>query len=187
MSEPSSSGGSSSSGGGATGSVRTSPGAGSSPSPSRDREARAHRAETSRPGSGRVIAAVLLGLVVGVLGTLALVTMTDEDEAEVDPFAGLIQRDGYQAVILANDRVYFGKIEAAGADFYRLDDAFFLRETAAGEGDEAQATRALLPINRELHGPENSMLIRRSEVVLVEDLADDSPILREIERQVDAR
>ena len=133
-----------------------------------------------------MLAGVLLGLVIGVLGTLGVVAMSDDDEEAVDPFAGLIERDGYQAVILANDRVYFGKIEAAGTDFYKLDDAFFLRETA-GEGEDAQATRALLPINRELHGPENSMLIRRDEVVLIEDLADDSPILREIERQIEAR
>lgn len=98
-----------------------------------------------------------------------------------DVFAGAVDKSRYQAVILSNDKVYFGKISAKSAEFYELTDAFFLRETR--EGDDAEPVRSLLPVNREIHAPDNTMLIRRDEVVLIENLAKDSPLLKEISRQ----
>ena len=140
----------------------------------------ANRAHARSSGSGivPVLLALLVGIALGVGGGLLFDSDTVSD---ADPFAGQIDRSSYQAVILANDRVYFGQIRSANAEFYRLENAYFLRERRADEASEP--VRALLPVNREIHGPQNEMLIAKSEVVLVEDLAEDSPILREIERQ----
>ncbi|MGI8794200.1 MAG: hypothetical protein ACR2H3_13675 [Acidimicrobiales bacterium] len=126
-----------------------------------------------------MLLALLVGLALGIGG--GLLFGGDDLTGSDDPFAGQIDRNSYQAVILANDRVYFGRISNANSDFYKLEDAFFLRESRPDA--EAEPVRALLEVNREIHGPRNEMLIRKSEVVLVEDLADDSPILREIKRQ----
>jgi hypothetical protein len=129
---------------------------------------------------GAVLAALVLGL---LLGGFAMTLLADDtDDAGTDQFAGAIADDRYQAVILSNDKVYFGRIESVSDEFYRLDNAFFLRETR--ESAEAEPQRALLPINREIHAPENSMLIRKDEVVLVENLDEASPIQAEIERQL---
>lgn len=98
-----------------------------------------------------------------------------------DVFAGVVDKSRYQAVILSNDKVYFGQISAKSSEFYELKNAFFLRETR--EGEEGEPVRALLPVNREIHAPDNTMLIRREEVVLIENLAKDSPLLKEISRQ----
>ena len=134
----------------------------------------------SGAGLGLAIAALVLGLVLGAFGATLL---SDSDDADSgDPFAGVIDDDRYQAVILSNDKVYFGQISDASDDFFQLDRAFFLRETR--ESAEAEPVRALLPVNREIHAPDNTMLIRKDEVVLVENLAADSPILTEIERQL---
>lgn len=143
-----------------------------------DHQGRAH-ARPAGAGLVPILLALLVGVALGVGGALAL----DRNGAPgpADPFTSQIDRGSYQAVILANDRVYFGQIRAANADFYRLENAYFLRESRADEASEP--VRALLPVNREIHGPKNEMLIARSEVVLVEDLAPDSPILREIKRQ----
>lgn len=126
---------------------------------------------------GAVLAALVLGL---LLGGFAMSLLGGDDGG--DQFGGVIDASRYQAVILSNDKVYFGQIDKASRDFYRLDNAFFLRETRAS--DEAEPERALLPVNREIHAPENTMLIRAEEIVLVENLAADSPILTEIERQL---
>lgn len=131
---------------------------------------------------GAVLAALVLGLLLGGFAMTLVGDDTDDDAAATDQFAGAIDEARYQAVILSNDKVYFGKIEAVSDEFYRLDDAFFLRETRASA--EAEPERALLPINREIHAPENSMLIRKDEVVLVENLDEESPIQTEIERQL---
>lgn len=127
-----------------------------------------------------VLAALLAGLLVGGLATGAFLSSQDDDDGG-DEFAGAIDETRYQAVILSNDKVYFGQIESISDDFFRLESAFFLRETR--EDAEAEPVRALLPVNREIHAPDNTMLIRKDEVVLVENLAKDSPILTEIKRQ----
>lgn len=137
----------------------------------------AERAPKASKPVGAIIAALLAGL---ILGALAAPLLKGERDAGGDPFAGVIDSGRYQAVILSNDKVYFGKISDASDEFYELDSAFFLREVQV-EGGEPD--RALLPVNREIHAPDNTMLIRKEEVVLVENLAKDSPILTEINRQ----
>ena len=127
-----------------------------------------------------VLAALLAGLLIGGLATAAFLGGQDDEDGG-DEFAGAIDETRYQAVILSNDKVYFGQLESVSDDFFRLDSAFFLRETR--EDAEAEPVRALLPVNREIHAPDNTMLIRKDEVVLVENLAKDSPILTEIKRQ----
>ncbi len=136
----------------------------------------AHREERGRGLLLPVLGALLAGLLLGGLGA-SFLTRSDDG----DPFGGAVDTTRYQAVILSNDKVYFGRLSSVSSEFYRLNDAFFLRETR--ERPEAEPVRALLPVNREIHAPENSMLIRKEEVVLVENLDRASPILTEIRRQ----
>lgn len=140
---------------------------------------RAHTVESGgRSGIGAAMGALALGLVIGG-GAMVLFS-----PGRGDPFAGRVDRARFQAVILSNDKVYFGRLTKASDDFYSLDDAYFLRESRTTE--EAEPTRAVVPVNREIHAPDNRMLIRRADVVLVENLAKDSPVQREIRRQEDA-
>lgn len=130
---------------------------------------------------GAIVAALLVGFILGLGGATLFNQGADGDGAGDDVFAGGVDESRYQAVILTNDKVYFGKISAKSPEFYELRNAFFLRETR--EGEDGEPVRTLLPVNREIHAPENSMLIRRDEVVLIENLAEDSPLLAEIARQ----
>jgi hypothetical protein len=147
----------------------------------RDLEVESHRAPRPSRPIGAIVAALLLGLLLGGLGATLLANQDDGDDGG-DAFAGLVDARRYQAVILSNDKVYFGQLSSVNDQFYELDKAFFLRETR--ESADAEPVRALLPVNREIHAPDNTMLIRKDEVVLIENLADDSPILTEIERQL---
>jgi hypothetical protein len=137
---------------------------------------------TSRGGRtsvAAVLAALALGIILGAAATAFYLQAADSSD---DGFAGRVDSARYQAVILSNDKVYFGRIESISDDFFQLSTAFFLRETAAtGDGEPV---RALLPVNREIHAPDNTLLIRKDDVILVENLAKDSPILTEIRRQV---
>ena len=151
---------------------RVDPGAGAGGS--RGRDARG----TGAGGLALPLLALVLGLVIGAVAMMVLGSSDDDN-----PFAGRVDEDRYQAVILSNDKVYFGRISDVSSTFFALDDAFFLRETR--EDENAQPNRALLPVNAELHAPENRMLIRKDEVVLVENLAEESPVLNEIRRQKD--
>lgn len=144
-------------------------GRGSGPAPA-DRQA------APRRPIGAVLAGLIIGLLLGAGGATFLANQDGGDD-----FAGSVDKTRFQAVILSNDKVYFGRISTVSDEFYELDSAFFLRETR--DGEDAEPVRALLPVNREIHAPDNSMLIRKDEVVLVENLAKDSPILAEIKRQ----
>ena len=123
----------------------------------------------------------MVGLLVG--GLLGAVLGGRRDDG--GDFGGVVDETRFQAVILSNDKVYFGKLAEASDGFFRLDDAFFLREAPAA-GDTT-AARTLVPVNREIHAPDNTMLIRKDAVVLVENLAVDSEVLQELERQVSDR
>ena len=99
------------------------------------------------------------------------------------PFGGKIDEGSFQAVILSNDKVYFGQLRDASGDFYELLNAYFVREAATADQTtqgQAPTQRQVLPIQNELHKPQNRMLIRKEEVVIVEDLASDSEILEAI-------
>jgi hypothetical protein len=137
----------------------------------------------TRDGGGRnlgaVLAALLVGLIVG--GALGALLFNQDKGGGGDDLAGKIDSSRYQSVILSNDKVYFGQLKTVSDAYYELDNAFFLRETR--QSADAEPVRALLPVNREIHAPDNTMLIRKTEVVLVENLAKDSPILTEIKRQ----
>src|SRR4051794_4212498 len=64
-------------------------------------------------GSGGSSAWVALALAAGLLlGGLAMFLATNKSDA--DPFAGRVNAARYQTVVLTNDKVYFGKIAAAG-------------------------------------------------------------------------
>jgi hypothetical protein len=165
-------------GGGGGGRPPAAPGAAAAPT----RTASSAGAGAGAGGGGRnigaLVAALLVGLLVGgLLGSLLL----NKDDGGGDEFGGAIDAGRYQAVILSNDKVYFGQLDDVSDTYYELDNAFFLRETR--ESPDAEPVRALLPVNREIHAPDNTMLIRKAEVVLVENLAKDSPILAEIKRQ----
>lgn len=136
-------------------------------------------ADRSRSSLAGILAALAVGLILGGAATAFYLQAADDGG---DVFAGQVDPARYQAVILSNDKVYFGRLDSVSDDFFRLRTAFFLRETAGGNGTEP--VRALLPVNREIHAPDNTLLIRKADVILVENLAKDSPILTEIRRQV---
>lgn len=94
-----------------------------------------------------------------------------------------VDSDRIQAVYLANDRVFFGNLEAGEGDFVELHDAYFLRAKAAEEakeGEEAAAT-SLVPVEQEVGG-DGTLVVNSGEIVLVQNLTAESPIAKEIER-----
>lgn len=134
------------------------------------------RRRNNSPGWLAVV--LVVGIVLGAVG-MALI---GSDSKSTDPFDGHVDTTRYQAVILSNDKVYFGRIAPATDEFFRLQDAYFLQEKAGATSSDPPV-RTLRPLNDELQAPENSMLVRRSDVVLIENLDKSSPILKEIQRQ----
>jgi hypothetical protein len=99
-------------------------------------------------------------------------------------------KDGYQAVFLVNNQVYFGKLSNQNAQFPVLKDIYYLQvnqpiqpvQTAKGQpAPAANPEINLVKLGGELHGPTDEMRINRDQILLVEDLRTDSNLVKAID------
>jgi hypothetical protein len=90
----------------------------------------------------------------------------------------------YQAVLLGDGQVYYGKVDKIDVDFLVLSDVYYFQKTT-GPG-EAQAL--LIKRGREGHGPDISY-INTKYIVMVEPVKPDSQIgkaIKEIQQKMTA-
>ncbi|HMT18460.1 MAG TPA: hypothetical protein PKD20_02970 [Candidatus Saccharibacteria bacterium] len=97
-----------------------------------------------------------------------------------------INADKYQAVFLDSQdgQVYFGKLNIYNSDMYVLTDIYYVRVEnpvqPEGQNQQQQANISLAKLGNELHGPEDSMFIRRDKVLFWENLKDDGQVVKAI-------
>ncbi|OGY50625.1 MAG: hypothetical protein A2951_01920 [Candidatus Buchananbacteria bacterium RIFCSPLOWO2_01_FULL_56_15] len=111
--------------------------------------------------------------------------------------SGIQLRTQWQAVFLTNGQVYFGKISKINNDYIWLHDIYYLQvvtqplqrsqegDTAAPQQQEQRLT--LIKLGNELHGPRDEMIINRDQMVLLEDLKDDSRVVQAINDYVNGQ
>ena len=93
-------------------------------------------------------------------------------------------RSGVHAVFLSNGQVYFGKIEKESRDVLVLGDIFYLKlskPVLSQEELQNESATSLIKLGNELHGPEDRMAIRQSQILFVEKLKPDSRVVKAIE------
>jgi hypothetical protein len=120
---------------------------------------------------------VLGGILVGLLAAAAIYFWFQPQP----PFDGTVNPDRWQAVFLEDGRIYFGRLEPGGEDFYVLRDAFFLQETPPEEEGDVPG-REIQPVSAEFHGPENLLVLSIEHVVVIENLSPQSEVTAAIER-----
>jgi hypothetical protein len=116
------------------------------------------------------------------LGVLAILTaglFSCQSQKTVRPDLGI----GYQAVLLANNSVYFGKIDEMGSDLIVLSDVFYVRSKPTA--DPKVVTNVITKRGSEIHKPDK-MYINRAQMVMIEPVAADSQ-LAELIRQEKAK
>lgn len=86
----------------------------------------------------------------------------------------------YQAVVLNNGQVFFGKLENANSPLPVLRDVFYIVSQANPE--TKQVTNTLVRRGKELHGPEY-MVLNRQSILLFEPVKEDSQVARFIAEQ----
>ncbi|MEI7632181.1 MAG: hypothetical protein WCJ60_02565 [bacterium] len=95
-----------------------------------------------------------------------------------------IKKGKYQAVFLNGGQVYFGKIGVYKDKYLTLSDIFYLRVNQQVQPGQTSATNAndvsLAKLGSELHGPEDQMVLNRSEVQFWENLKDDGQVVKAI-------
>ena len=84
----------------------------------------------------------------------------------------------YQAVVLTNGQVYFGKLEKLGAQYPSLNDVFYIHTQQ--NPDTKQVTNTLVKRGREMHGPDR-MIINAQHILFIEPVRSDSQLGKAIE------
>jgi hypothetical protein len=79
----------------------------------------------------------------------------------------------YQAVLLTNGQVFFGRLEHANTPFPILREAFYVRSQVNSE--TKQATSTLVKRGHEWHAPD-AMILNASHILVIEPVAPDSQI-----------
>lgn len=98
--------------------------------------------------------------------------------------------DKYYSVFLKNDQVYFGKIGKTDDEYLQLTKVYYLSmkeslqplKEEEAENQEEAPKFTLIKLGRELHDPIDEMIISRNEIAFIEQLQDDSRIIKAIEK-----
>jgi hypothetical protein len=79
----------------------------------------------------------------------------------------------YQAVLLSNGAVYYGKLTGYGTHHPLLTDVFYI--ISKTNPDNKQVTNVLVKRGKELHGPDR-MYLNANQIVFVEPVGSDSKV-----------
>jgi hypothetical protein len=109
--------------------------------------------------------AILLSAVVLLLGILAVENLRSSAAPHFDT--------PYQAVVLNNGSVYYGKLESPASMYPVLRDIFYVVRKESSE--TRQLTNVLVRRGQELHGPDH-MVLNRASIVFIEPVRQDSEI-----------
>ncbi|HSX47111.1 MAG TPA: hypothetical protein VLF87_03945 [Patescibacteria group bacterium] len=115
-------------------------------------------------------------LVINVNGVQA------EKRSKTKPTSGTY-KEGYHAVFLDNNQVYFGKLQrfADTAIFMTLTGVYYLQTV----DDSAVLNVDLVKLGTEIHSPEDKLHINMSHILFWEKLQDDGPIVTAILNSID--
>lgn len=94
-----------------------------------------------------------------------------------------IDNSKYQAVFFTNGQVYFGKLQTLNGDYMKLTDIFYLQtktDTASTNpqttSDQKTSDVQLIKLGSEVHGPEDQMMISKSQILFFENLKKDGKV-----------
>lgn len=79
----------------------------------------------------------------------------------------------YQAVLLSNGAVYYGKLAGYGTLHPMLTDVFYILSKT--DPNNKQVTNVLVKRGKELHGPDR-MYLNATQIVFVEPVGPDSKV-----------
>ena len=102
---------------------------------------------------------------------------------------GAAKASAYQAVFLANNQVYFGKVSGANSQFITLRDIYYLQVNPGAQQppDPGRGDVSLIKLGSALHGPTDEMRVNRDQVLIIETLREDSQVAQAIKRHKEGK
>lgn len=100
-----------------------------------------------------------------------------------------VDESKYQAVFLSNGQVYFGKLSQANAGYVKITNVFYLQRKASTTDNKENPQNAapqtandveLVKLGNEIHGPTDTMIVAREQVLFYENLKDTGNVMKTI-------
>jgi hypothetical protein len=86
-------------------------------------------------------------------------------------------------VFLTNGQAYFGHFYSGPGDYARLREVYYVLQTQLQSQDPRQPSTTQLSLQKlggEIHGPQQEMRIAKGQILFLEDLRPDSPVVLSI-------
>ena len=122
--------------------------------------------------TGRIQNYLKLWIALGCLAGLTLLLSTGCAAPKVEPTAVTFSTP-YQAVVLINNSVYYGKLSGWGTSNPVLSDVYYIMSKT--DPDTKKVSNVLIKRGKELHGPDR-MYLNPSQIILVEPVGADSKV-----------
>ncbi len=105
-------------------------------------------------------------------------------EADNNFASDQVNNDLYQAIFLTNQQTYFGKITQITKDDIKIENIFYLQTGSVDKSGNLSSgsNMNLVKLGSEIHGPQDSMIIERKNVLFWENLKSDSQVSKAIDQ-----
>ena len=135
----------------------------------------------------RLLNVLLLAMVAIIVGLLAVYVAIGGAKGENK----YVDKTKFQAVFLNGGQVYFGRIQSLNERFITIDNIYYLRvnqQVQPNQTDTSAASQdvSLAKLGCELHGPTDSMVINREQVLFWENLKSDGQVAKAVDAYVKA-
>ena len=135
---------------------------------------------TSRPRPRKNRAGMIIGLILGIV--LLAAGIGGYWFLSRSQLSTQIDSAKYQAVFLSSGQVYFGKLTTVDSQYLKLSGVFYIQSQQDAASDEDQITAQestgmqLIKLGEEVHGPEDTMVINRDQMLFFENLKSDGKV-----------
>lgn len=121
----------------------------------------------SVPKSAIRTALIAIGVIV-VLAVLIFLGTTVVKSFSSSSFPSRVDGKTYQAVFLSNGQIFFGKLTSGNDTYFELRHVYLLQSAVTSRG--RPGAQQLIKLTKEIHGPQDLMMIDRSQILYIENL-----------------
>lgn len=119
------------------------------------------------------------GIVVLIVALVFKISIfSDDSEAKA------VNKSAYQAVFLNNNQVYFGKLTDVKKSSVTLTDIYYIqldgKQQDTSQAQSSSNNITLVKLGCEIHGPQDKMVVNKSQVLFWENLKDDGQVVKTI-------
>jgi hypothetical protein len=122
----------------------------------------------------------IIGAIVGIILIVAVTAFLIFSFFNSSTTSASIDSSKFQAVFFTNGQVYFGKLQPMNNDYMKLTNIFYLQAktdtTNPQKTTEQSAGVELIKLGKEIHGPEDTMIISKNQILFFENLKNDGNV-----------